>query len=87
MVFWKDSVDFNRIIVKQQDRVDNRGSMGATLGSSPDRKRAVSKKLADEAIQQYKSSQMQASYQGNGAGRSTFNNDNRSTGIVGGNQN
>jgi hypothetical protein len=49
MVFWKDSIDFNRIIVKQQDRVDNRGSV-SNFTSSPDRKRASSKKIADDAI-------------------------------------
>ena len=80
MVFWKDSVDFNRIIVKQQDKVDNRGS--TTYGSSPDRKRAASKKAADEAISQYKSSQQLGASVNAGASfnqKNTF--DNRSTGV------
>lgn len=51
MVFWKDSVDFNRIIKKQSDKGETRST---SFGSSPDRKRAASKKAADEAIAQYK---------------------------------
>lgn len=51
MVFWKDSLDFNRIIKKQQDQVDTRGG----AGGSPDRRRATSyKKAADDAIAQIK---------------------------------
>ena len=70
MVFWKDSVDFNRIIVKQQDKVDNRGSLsGGTFASSPDRKRAASKKAADDVIREYQNranADSQANFQGIG---------------------
>ena len=53
LVFWKDSLDFNRIIKQQRDQVDPRG--GASFSGSPDRKRTTySKKAAEEAIAQYK---------------------------------
>lgn len=53
LVFWKDSLDFNRIIKQQRDQVDPRG--GSSFAGSPDRKRTTySKKAAEEAIAQYK---------------------------------
>ena len=59
LVFWKDSLDFNRIIKQQQDQVENRGGP-SSYSASPDRKRAPSyKKAADEAIAQYKGGQNQ----------------------------
>ena len=48
IVFWKDSLDFNRIIKQQNDRVQPKG--GNAFGS-PDRMRAPNyKKNADKAI-------------------------------------
>ena len=53
LVFWKDSLDFTRIIKQQRDQVDPRG--GSSFAGSPDRKRSTySKKAAEEAIAQYK---------------------------------
>lgn len=57
LVFWKDSLDFNRIIRKQMDHVESRaGPAGA--GGSPDRMRNTAyKKAAEEAISQYRGNQ------------------------------
>jgi hypothetical protein len=51
LVFWKDSLDFNRIIKQQQDQVENRNAGSSSFVGSPDRKRNPSyKRAADEAI-------------------------------------
>ena len=53
LVFWKDSLDFNRIIKKQMDQVEPKAA--TAYAGSPDRKRAATlKKNTDEAITQYK---------------------------------
>lgn len=58
LVFWKDSLDFNRIIKQHQDHVESRGPASQSFSASPDRKRNPSyKKAADEAIAQYKGQQ------------------------------
>ena len=50
LVFWKDSLDFNRIIKKQMDLVDNKGSSFANV-ASPDRTRiSTYRKVAEDAI-------------------------------------
>jgi hypothetical protein len=56
LVFWKDSLDFNRIIRKQMDHVESKGAAGAS--GSPDRMRSTAyKKAAEEAISQYRGNQ------------------------------
>ena len=50
IVFWKDSLDFNRIIKQQNDRVEPRGGLG-----SPNKMKAPNyKKNADKAIDEIK---------------------------------
>ena len=50
LVFWKDSLDFNRIIKKQMDLVENKGSSFNNV-ASPDRTRiSTYRKVAEDAI-------------------------------------
>jgi hypothetical protein len=52
LVFWKDSLDFNRIIRKQQDHVESKSN---APGFSPDKARASThRKAAEEAINNYR---------------------------------
>ena len=48
LIFWKGSLDFQRIIKHQQDKVEPRGQ------ASPDRKKQLYKKTADEVAEQVK---------------------------------
>ena len=64
LVFWKDSLDFNRIIKKQMDYVEPRSTVvvsatGAPgVSSSPERSRTMTyKRAAEEAIQQMRAGQ------------------------------
>ena len=66
LVFWKDSLDFNRIIKKQMDYVEPKASVvvgaagpgGAGVSASPDRSRTITyKRAAEEAIQQMRAGQ------------------------------
>jgi hypothetical protein len=51
LVFWKDSLDFTRIIKQQKDQIEPKGGFG--YGASPDRQRANQyKKTADEVQSQ-----------------------------------
>ncbi len=52
-MFWKDSLDFTRIVKEQRDDVEPKG---AGQFNSPDRNRGniEAKRKADEAVEQFK---------------------------------
>lgn len=53
LVFWKDSLDFNRIIRKQMDNIEMKPN--APGGFSPDKNRVTThRKAAEEAIANYR---------------------------------
>mmetsp|Transcript_19015 Transcript_19015/g.13811 ORF Transcript_19015/g.13811 Transcript_19015/m.13811 type:complete len:125 (-) Transcript_19015:49-423(-) len=49
IIFWKDSVDFVRVIKKKQDMKDPR----EMLQSSPDRKRKIYEKQVNEVVKEF----------------------------------
>jgi hypothetical protein len=62
LVFWKDSLDFNRIIRQQLDHVEAKSN---APGFSPEKSRiSTYRKAAEDAIQNYKA--------GGGGSRSAF---------------
>jgi len=72
LVFWKDSLDFNRIIVKQMDHVESKGN-ATHSGVSPDKNRITTyRKAAEDAIQNYRAGQGAASRSAFGSGGGAF---------------
>ena len=63
LVFWKDSLDFNRIIVKQMDH-ESKGQGGS--GSPEKARMSTYRKAAEDAINQHRAGQRSRSIFGSG---------------------
>ncbi len=68
LVFWKDSLDFNRIIKKQMDYVETKSNAPGATGSPDKTRNTTYRKAAEDAIQQHRAGQSSRSAFGSVSG-------------------